>query len=638
MITGTLFGIIGFGIVGLGRIIGNTAMTSWHLFANITTLAIDNGDKETIFGKDARTHNFQKYVLGFPGIILGTMAGIGGFITVGLGRIIGNSAITTWHLFGNITTLAIDEGNKEAVFGKDNRTSNVQKYGFGFPGLIFGTIFGVIGFGVVGAGRIVGNTVLTAWHVFAEITNLALAKRDKKANFGTDDRKNIFQKYVLGFPGLFIGAIAGIGGFLVVGVYRVIGNSALTTWHTFGEISTRALINGNKQALFGQDSRDSIFQKYILGLPGLIIGTITGIISYLLISAIRIIEYNRETAVRAFSTALNLSLDHKLKPALEQNDSRAFGVKYGLGFIGLVMGGGIGLMGATIIGTGKCIQQSGYSWYHLSGSLLNLSLGHPLFAGLSGDQRIERHRWMGAFGYLAAVCTTGLVGLIYVIGKNIAVAGAFLLGVVCGFIVAPVKGAHISKHPRFEPQKTKNTNSDEYIADFKNLYSSLGTWGRFAEDRDIKTNSNGGKGIGCFVRKSITFNISSLSERVLDSVFDAYQHSANKATFFNSDNPQMKTALDKVKQHYKSLDGWLETEAEILERDAQIDDIGSFVTNYVHSHGQQKHVPASLYKRHQFSMQDQFFGKKLERISATAARTTRHHVPRTPAHNQQPRH
>ncbi|GGI80459.1 hypothetical protein GCM10007966_06240 [Legionella impletisoli] len=175
-----------------------------------------------------------------------------------------------------------EEALEETEEKKDAQPRNfVRKYILGFPGLVIGAAFGVVGFIVAGAARMIGHTALTGWHIFAEITNLSL-KNSKDENFGKDERKSFVQKYILGGLGLPIGAAMGLVGMVVVGVSKMLAHSAQTAVQIVAYFTNLALGKPNNKWL-GYDERSSRIQKYALGALGLVMVVTIGILSLITI-------------------------------------------------------------------------------------------------------------------------------------------------------------------------------------------------------------------------------------------------------------------------------------------------------------------------------------------------------------------
>ena len=726
IVVGITTGIIGFACVGTGRIVKHTAMTAYFLFATMTAIPIANIEFKAKFGKDKRTSNFDKYALGFPGLVIGASIGAIGFLIAGIVHSSTYSITSARNSFWFLTNLALEKENRKKLPAQNRR---MIEHVFGLPGLIVGSLSGVVAISAVLSFRVIKNSIKTTKHLFIRISLKGIPpefREPAENDPGTKDQRTSFtEKYVFGFPGVILGCITGAAGYVGLAIslnsytsfkytlkqalmlsnideapfHRIPDNRSENSkifgipgvllampvaisiiTFTFGYKILResgpSLVRTLKYAYnlayfdLGAEKKYTIipddrnYFKKFLGIPGLVVGigigsllftchifirtainigistkqyykrvtynaldpnhpplaedrrtgfelvlgsagillgTMAGVVGVIIFRIGYFIQDNARSGLRAFNSAINLSLEPPKRSPNLSNDPRTTLAK-AFSFIGYIVGGTFGITGATVILTLKVIKHSSLSWFHVSGSLLNLALEVPYFKGISNDKRPLKHQILGGLGYALAFATTGIMTVAIITTKYIVIFCTLCLGLVTSIFVAPIKAFAIHNNPRFKPEP----DNDETNQKFKNIYSSLNGFGQLNEGKDIPINQSGGKGVLCFIRKSVTFDISSLTERTLDECLKGYRESANKTAFFTDNS--IPTILDNIKKYYKSLDSVLQTSEEVIQREKQIDDIGQFVVDYMQ--GNTKKPSERLYKNSTFSFKTCFFSNK----------------------------
>jgi hypothetical protein len=274
LIIGAFFGtVVGFPVVVLARIVVNSFKNILSLTVAGLNLVRNEEPLDGAFEIDLKPSFLRKYVLGFPGLILGAISAT---LYIGLAtgqRILIESWKTFKTLFEDIVTQALpddEESNNSEDLPPVKPRYFLDRYIFGAPGLVFGTIFGLIGFSTVIAWRVITNSYDSGLSSFVAITNLALHQDDKFEDLP-------FKKGALSFglPGTLLGGVAGVFGFGIVGFGRIISNSYKTiTRMTNSAVNVVLYTNEQMDETLQNDSRRSTLEK-ILGAPGFIIGAIT---------------------------------------------------------------------------------------------------------------------------------------------------------------------------------------------------------------------------------------------------------------------------------------------------------------------------------------------------------------------------
>ncbi|MBA3536342.1 MAG: hypothetical protein H0T84_07020 [Tatlockia sp.] len=567
------------------------------------------------------------YIFGGPGLLLGTFSGLVGFAGIISGRIFNESLKTFKHSLLTLINLALDP---EDVYSPEVYRRPLR-YDFGFPGVILGGIAGGFAFVATGVARIITNSLLTIRSLTASGINVV--RHEPVSNALKDDERTKFRIFGLGAPGLIIGSLSGFVGLALASLERVIIDSLIIGINVFTNMTARAFSESGEQT-FRQvmanlapqvGSENSIF-----GMPGYLFGAIAGSFGFAVVGTSRlisetirfvidglgrVISESIATGIHVFISIANLGLNEDENEQFtylqsENNDSRSWLAKYILGLPGAVIGAFFG--GVTLAGIGayKLTTHTFKSWISLSGSLLNGSLKLPLFSGLAADKRTTNQKIVGGLGYVLTLVTTlPLSALIFTFKTIIPIGLGLALGLITSPFVAAIKGiTQVLNPPRFEENLKPSAQPEQAVEvteqRFKNLYSSLDTWGQFAENGEIKENQDGRKGPKCFARKSFTFNISTIPENILNGLRDAYLISEDKEHFFD-DNGEFENILEEIDEYYSGL-SCLEPGYVIQDREEQISETGEFIRNYIR--GGERKIPENLYANSKKSWSAIFWG------------------------------
>ncbi|CDZ77605.1 hypothetical protein BN59_01889 [Legionella massiliensis] len=468
---GAFTGSLGFAAVIVGRVFSESVTSAIHSFSTVINPSLAEELRIQRFGMaiDGRPAHI-KFGFGLPGVILGGFAGALGFVGVYLGRIAANSYATVKSLTVSGINVARHDNEQLGEDLQHDTRSNLQKYVFGFPGLIIGSMTAAVGLVLSGLQRSFIESWKTTSETYSAIVRQVEPQRDILESEQVEplvEQRSFVDRYIFGLPGVLAGAISGGAVFVGRGIHRIFKESFNTGTRTFASVANVGLNDDERfpyQELGQQDER-SWQAKYLLGLPGVVIG----------------------------------------------------------GLFGTVTLAGIGAV--------KGASHSFYSWRSLSGSLLNGSLETPFFGGLAADKRSDNAKLAGLPGYALAMATTLPVSFVVLIFKKvIPVTLGLILGVISSPIVAALKGINQAlKKPRFEAQEPVEDAEQR----FQNIYSSLKA-GRLPANETISEGQNGRKGPWAFTRKAFTFNISTITEYTLDKVLAGYRASENKDAFFEN--------------------------------------------------------------------------------------------------------
>ncbi|MCE3044231.1 hypothetical protein [Legionella sp. 16cNR16C] len=412
LVFGTALGLVSAGIIGFVRSITNSFKTIPHSFASVVNLALDEDDEFEEWGLNQDKRPFaQKYILGAFGLLLGGMAGVIGFGVVGIGRVISNSFKTTRAIFISEINLVLDS----EIEVKDKR-SWAQKYLLGAMGIPFGVFLGTVGFLTIGISRIISNSWQTTKHLAISGANLPRHSNEQLPGGLSEDHRSALHRYVLGLPGLIIGAFAALLAIGVSSIRRIIIESAKTTATVFIEISQFALEEEAEDLSLLPDLRPErrFADRFLFGAPGLVLGTIAGSLSFLVIIAARIIKNSAESAILGFAAVTNLALDEEdeLDEGKLTNDKRSFTNRYILGGFGLLLGTAAGTLGFTTVLLARIIHNSIQTAISVSGSAYKLALNRQSNV-IEGDQRPGFHKYILGFPGLIMGLFTGALAFTF---------------------------------------------------------------------------------------------------------------------------------------------------------------------------------------------------------------------------------
>jgi hypothetical protein len=173
--------------------------------------------------------------------------------------------------------------------------------------------------------------------------------------------------------------------------------------------------------------------------------------------------------------------------------------------------------------------------------------------------------------------------------RQVPTALSITLGLVFSPLVALYKaGGTLRRHldpqrQRFQPGELIIKDQESVIQGFKNLYSSLSSWGKLVPGKHVAIGADGNKSRWTFFRKSISFNARTVAERTLDTLLEDYRaYAENDAEgafgmdFFKGED--FNVSLEKVKEYYKN--GCYLSARVISGYNNEIDKLGIFIKTY----------------------------------------------------------
>ncbi len=300
----------------------------------------------------------DQYLLGSPGLLLGAAAGSLRYAGTLLTHIFQQSYQSAKRSFVSVTNLGLHSSHQisEEHLANDSRSPK-RIYGFGLPGIIFGGLAGFFGFLVMGVGR---NSYETAKRLRASSLN-ALREEQIDENLENDQRSGVFQ-YVLGFPGLVLGSFISLGAIAIVTLDRSRIESWITTKEFFNTLVYQILPADSENEApvspFFNEHRSNL-NRYVFGGPGVLLGLFFGSVAFAGIAILRTVVNSAKSAWGSFVSVsmLAVAFDYESEYGLSK-DSRENPLKYGFGFIGIILGGAAGLFGFVGIGLGRIFINS----------------------------------------------------------------------------------------------------------------------------------------------------------------------------------------------------------------------------------------------------------------------------------------
>lgn len=497
----------------------------------------------------------RPFLLGAPGLIIGGMIGTGAFTLASFGRILLNSAITTWNTTLDFTDNILPEGaSTQNVRAPQNKpVSRLMGYPIGKLLGIFVT--GPLAWSAVFLYRLTANTAITSFLVAEIITTLPPIKNTIKGYHdlrGTVDKRFGLAGFVFG--GFALSIAFGTLGYVVNIAWHTVYHSAISGFRAFmypvywsmGSRKHHLLVGVNQnefETSFAKDERTP-FERYGFGFIGSLLGPILSAPVSIMIATTRLALLNGKLFLIGFMRAANLTLEKPftarqmalLDESVNQisfgqepttlSEKNLYRLKYQFGSVGFTMGSIVGTMLVALpVGFYRMAKESGRSYYHLSQSLLNVGLEEPYFEkGIATDQRTTKIKTLGGLGYLAALVTAGLVPVANILIKFtiVMVATSFAGG------VAIYKAINMLYSPRFKPIANNEAAAD-VDKKLRQLVSTL-EHGELPSETTIveemaleqggnfitvKKEPTGRKGASDFVEKAFGFNEDRLSESIL---------------------------------------------------------------------------------------------------------------------------
>lgn len=372
---------------------------------------------------------------------------------------------------------------------------------------------------------LIGNSYQSFVQTYIAIVNLPLFdlpqekfyKQNAPGIANSPDQRS-WLRHLYGMPGCILGVVTAVPSAAVIVGTRVVTNTWTTGKRAFLSIANLVNYPHSLGESLEQNDQRHWLRKYFMGIAGLPLGLTMGVIVTPALFFLRVVRETWETAKRTLFSAIKMAaFPHKVDVnGLEQNDQRYMAEKYGFGGPGFFMGAAAGIVAAIGIGAARFVLETTRSWKALSGSLLNGALERPTFCGIGGDTRSKFAKVAGGLGYIVALATTvPLAATTYLLRQVPA-----LISHIIGFAVSPFifTGKIISRSLTQEP-----IAADPIVQKLRNLQSSLTMQGRFKPDVPLATDGTEKESIGSILRKSMTFNKSTPTEKIITTFFKKYR-------------------------------------------------------------------------------------------------------------------
>ena len=405
--------ILGSGIsivISAGRIISN----SWKSMQFVATKMMNSVLPDQI-ETEQEPSAVLRYLVGAPGLPLGAVIGAIGVAAISVGRIVSNSWKSMVFVTTKMTNLVLPEEIKT-----EQESSSILRYLIGAPGLPLGAVIGTVGVAAVSVGRIVSNSWKSMVFVTTKMTNLVLPEEIK-----TEQESSSILRYLVGAPGLPLGAIIGTVGIAAVSVGRIVSNSFKSMVFVTTQMTNLVL----PEKIIPENEPSAVL-RYLVGAPGLLLGTVVGTVGIAAVSIGRVISNSWKSMVHITKTMTNFALHEsdqfstKNRTVAEEKEKtnnektqfisnsdpseRSSVLKYLIGAPGIILGLLIGAIGFTSVVFGRVLINSSYTFFDVSGAFLNVALEREVFDGLQNESTLQK-RW--GFGFPGALLSLSVAAL-----------------------------------------------------------------------------------------------------------------------------------------------------------------------------------------------------------------------------------
>ena len=518
--------------------------------------------------------------------------GIVGSITAHTYRSVYNTLVT-------MTIWALPKGHKESNTITDNR-SMATKYSIGLPGILIGITLGSCISVMISFGRIISNSWKSMVFVTTKMTNLVLPDDAQNA---TAEEPSATLRYLVGAPGLLLGAVIGTVSVAAVSAGRIISNS----WRSMLFVTTKMtnlVLPDDAQNATAEEPSATL--RYLVGAPGLLLGAVIGTVSVAAVSAGRIISNSWKSMISVTKTMTNFALHESdqfsnenttvseekknggnKKISLIPDDSapnkRSWVLKYLIGTPGIIAGFLIGAIGFTSVVFSRILINSPNTFFDVSGAFLNVAIEREVFNGLQNKSTVQKRWGFGFPGALLSLSVAALGAGILTVRRAIPIS--------LGIITSPLTALwRLSRESwkyynglfRFA-EKTVEKPFDPAKAKLKNLFSSLTAMGDLPEGKPVTSAGNGPiytdgffKPFFKFLRKALTFNQQTLTEQVLSKVVE----NLNQKNAEENITHVVTKSIDEIKNTYQHDSHWVTPDSEKRAMNTEIDRVGGYIKEY----------------------------------------------------------
>ncbi len=603
---GAVVGGIADLFIFLGRFVTNTVKAFGQVWLWSARFGLKNRNK--LKGKDisqldhlsAVDKNLWRYGIGSIGGFVGLLTGLTSagviFATRHFGHFMKQNGISFGRTFKRVINPFLATGD-ELKLAERNRSA-AQK-GAGFLGAGAGAVVGGLADLFIFLGRFVSNTIKGfgqswIWAVRFGFKDKSEFKGDNivRLNLSAADKK--WRRYV-GSLGCGLGFVTGFISAGVVLAARGIGHFMKQSGISFGRIfkrMTNPLLPTGEENLLTKRKRTKAQRGF--GVAGLVLGAVAGGLADLFIFLGRLVSNTMKAfgQVWLWSARFGLKNRNELKGKdisqldhLSAVDKKFWRCSVGSvgGFLGLITG--FATAGIILIARGSAfaLKNTLRNFKFLSGAMMNVALGREHFKAFNADERSGLAKGVGTFGYLAATLTTGVVSaFIFTLRKAIPMLGSAVMfatsPVVLLFKMMALPFAACDKGVRFK----HDFEDDDTTQRIRNLYSALSAMGRLPGENQseagkfVIAENDGGVTAKQFFGKSVKFNLSSTSERLVNLILKHYKENANLDKAINA-------AKEEVLKPYQGKESFLNDAGTMQNIRNNIERVVKAVSGYLHT-------------------------------------------------------
>jgi len=485
---------------------------------------------------DAKMHGKAKYVVGLPGILIGSFLSVPVFVVFGFY----STCKTALHVSAKFVNQALPID--KAIILQDTRNTPLKR--LGVLGYIPGACLGVMAFVIVGGARITAETAYLIWQKAATyIRRVKTILVDVLSSY-QDGIKLAYQKtggqdcFPLGQPAEPRLSLVAKGLHFISGAYvlGMLGSIAVINLRWMIRLPTQMMrfVSDEGFPIKRTEWRPGL-AKFILGLPGIVVGIVLGIPLSLIQLYLRWSDNTRITAalVARRMTKWFLSEENPI------DDNRSLANKRFGYLVGYPWGA---LMGGVAIGVvilWRTVKHTGLTFFE--GVSRALSVVLDVDWSLKTDRSNKERYGYGLAGAVLAIPVALSLGAIWIL-FHVALMG---MSVASSVLVAGVRAVDESykfaKHGlRFSRPwelSSESTIRNKHYERFKALFAGLTVGGELPElaipfvaadnirhDAGFFANWNGHTAAK-FFRKSLSFNRRTLTEMILNTIEKAFRES-----------------------------------------------------------------------------------------------------------------
>lgn len=527
-------------LLGVFIYFSNTLGLAWNQkklpYPTIFDLSMDPGSD------DDRT--MLQYLYGVPGGVIGFALAIPFSTILIVSRIVLESILTTGRVIVSGLKWILPERyhadrlNPTLAQGLNSTSAKVRRFGFGFPGLLLGSLLSVLVLTPIVLWRGLVNTLHTGYLAMKTAIYFVTKPyiRQTAADLLHNERGDAYSKeekikhFVWGGLGVLPGLALGVWFALPVLAFRVLVNTFESGFRAIGTV-LKFFVPPSRQAhltftLAYSDemasrvtSADYYKTTYLFGLVGVISGGTIAAALFVPFIVLGRMLYEGAIGFRAVASTLfhavlpNQVSAYSIRKRLDEYKAARSSSAAAIFYSALGMGLAVLLVSVPVAVIGV-FRHSFLSFVNLSKSFLNLLLVKPYFQGLRQDARGAGEKAAGALGYALASVTVIPLVLFLRLGLHIV---SHALAFSAAPIVALVKLFKKLHAWRLDKTRFQKNDIQPSFQRLKNLIAALRPSGVLLTEEALPQNASGEKfNAGWnFLRKIFNFGVSSLTEFVL---------------------------------------------------------------------------------------------------------------------------